>query len=175
MPTERKIQAVEELRGWIEQCTLAISTDYSGLPVSEMTALRRALRERGVQYRVVKNTVAHMAADAAGRPAFKEIVEGPTGIAFGQGEPTDQVKALAEFIRSRRSALKIKGGVMGQRRLTAAEVDLLATLPPREELIARLLGQLQAPAARLVYVLNAPIASLARVLQRQVEKSGAQA
>ena len=169
MPTERKIQAVDELRGWMEQCTIAISADFSGLHVGEMTALRRALRDKGVQFRVVKNRLARLAAEAAGRPAMKGIVEGPTGLVFGYGEPTEPARALSEYIRAARSPLTIRGGVMGDRMLTAQEVNTLATLPSKEELIARLAGQLQGPVAGLARVLNGPIAGLARVLQRHVE------
>ena len=169
MPTERKINSVEEMRRWMEECTVAISTDYTGLSVSAMTGLRRSLREKNVQFRIIKNTLAYRAADAAGRPAFKEIVEGPTAFAFSYGEPTDPAKALVEFIRATRSPLKIRGGILGDRILTLEEVNNLATLPSKEELIARLMGQLNAPAAGLVYVLNANIAGLARVLQRHVE------
>ena len=169
MPTERKTKTVEEMREWMEKCTIAISADYTGMAVGAMTDLRRVLRERGVEFHVVKNTLAHLAADAAGRPAMKEIVEGPTGIAFGYGDPAEPAKALSGFIRSTRVPLKIRGGLMGDRRLSAEEVDKLATLPAREELIARLMGQLQAPVAGLVYVLNGPVSGLARVLQRRVE------
>jgi len=170
LPTERNINAVEEMRQWMQECTAAISTDYTGLSVSAMTGLRRSLREKNVQFRIIKNTLAYLAADAAGRPAFKEVVEGPTAFAFGYGEPVDPAKALVEFIRATRSPLKIKGGILGDRILTVEQVDNLATLPSKEELIGRLMGQLNAPVSGLVYVLNANIAGLARVLQRQVEK-----
>ena len=153
----------------MEECTVAISTDYTGLSVSAMTELRRSLREKNVQFRIVKNTLAYRAADAAGRPAFKEIVDGPTAFAFSNGEPVDPAKALVDFIRTTRSPLKIRGGILGDRVLTLEEVNNLATLPSKEELIARLMGQLNAPAAGLVYVLNANIAGLARLLQRHVE------
>ena len=169
MPTERKVNAVEEMRQWMEECTVAISTDYTGLSVSAMTGLRRNLREKNVQFRIIKNTLAYRAADAAGRPAFKEIVEGPTAFAFSNGEPIDPAKTLVDFIRTTRSPLKIRGGILGDRMLTSEEVNNLATLPSKEELIARLMGQLNAPATGLVYVLNATIAGLARVLQRHVE------
>ena len=119
MPTERKVKRVEELRQWMEQCTIAISTDFSGLDVGGMTDLRRALREKGVQYRVVKNSLALLASDAAGRPEFKEIIEGPTGIAYWDREPSELAKALSEFVKTTRSPLTIRGGVMGDRLLTA--------------------------------------------------------
>lgn len=171
MPTARKIGAVDEMRGWMEQCTIAISTDFTGLGVTEMTALRRTLRENGVQFSVVKNTLAHLAADAAGKPAIKDIVQGPTGIAFGYGDPTEPARALGEFMRSKRSSLTIKGAFMEERILTAGEVNTLAMLPSREELIARLMGQMQGPISGLVHALNAPMSGLARLLQRHVEKT----
>ena len=165
------MNAVEEMRRWMETCTVAVSADYTGLGVGSMTGLRRTLREKDIQFRVVKNTLAHLAADAANRPAFKQIVEGPTGIAFGYGEPTEPAKILADFIRATRSPLTIRGGILGDRALSAEQVNTLALLPSKEELIARLMGQLNAPASGLVNVLNAPIAGLARVIQRHVENA----
>ena len=153
----------------MEKCTVAVSTDYTGLGVTVMTGLRRALREKDVEYRVVKNRLAHLAADAANRPGFKQIVEGPTGIAIGYGEPTDPAKTLSEYIRANRIRMEIRGGMLGDRALSPEEVRSLAQMPTREELIARLMGQLNSPAAGLVNVLNAPIAGLARLLQRHVE------
>ena len=170
MPTQWKIDAVEEMKGWMEQCAIAISADFTGLNVSEMGNLRRALREKGVTFRVVRNSLAHLAADAAGRPQFKDIVEGPTGIAFSIEDSLEPARVLAEFIRVNRSPLKIRAGLMGDRPLTARDVETLATLPSKEELIAMLMGQLQAPVAGLVYTLNAPISGLARVLQGRVEQ-----
>ena len=101
MPTERKINRVEEMRGWMEQCTIAISTDYTGLPVGEMTNLRRALRDRGIRYRVVNNRLAHLAADAADRAQIKEIIVGPTGIAFGYDDPSEPAKACWSLSETR--------------------------------------------------------------------------
>jgi large subunit ribosomal protein L10 len=169
VPTERKIQAVEELRERIAGSSIIISTDYTGMSVSAITNLRRVLREKGIQFHVVKNTLAYLAADAAERPAIKEIVQGPTGIVFGSGDPTEPARTVTDFIRTTRSPLKIRGGVLSDRKLTTQEVEGLATLPSREVLIARLMGQLQGPVASLVYVLNAPIGGLARVLQQHVE------
>ncbi len=169
MPAERKVEQVEEMRQWMEKCTVAVSTDYTGLGVTVMTGLRRALREKDIEYRVVKNRLAHLAAEAADRPGFKQIIEGPTGMAVGYGEPTDPAKTLSEYIRANRIRMEIRGGMLGDRALSAEEVRNLAQLPAREELVAHLMGQLNGPAAGLVNVLNAPIAGLARVLQRHVE------
>ena len=174
MPTDRKIKNVDEMREWMEKCTIVISTDYTGLPVDAITGLRRSLRERGVTYLVVKNTLALLAAEAAGRPAIKDIIDGPTGFAYGYGEVTEPAKALSEFIRANRSPLKIRGGVMGDLSLTANQVNELAVMLPRNELVAQLLGLLNAPVTRLAYVLNDPVAALARVLQRRIESEETQ-
>lgn len=169
MPTEEKIQAVKEIQEMLDGATIVISTSYARLPVSQMTILRHALREKGVRFKVVKNTLAYLAADAAGQPAIKEVIKGPSGVAFGYGEVTAPAKALSDFIRVNRSPMTIQGAVMDGRALTAAQVEQLATLPSKEEIIARLLGQMQAPISGLLYVLNGPIAGLARVLQGHVE------
>ena len=169
MPTESKIKVVDELRGYMERCTIVVSTDFSGLTVDDMTLLRVALRSKEVQFRVIKNRLAHIAADAVGRPEIKEIIQGPTGVAFGYGDPLEPAKALVDFIRDNRSSLKIRGAVMGDRPLTADEVDSLAKLPPKDVLIGQLIGQMQGPVSGLVNVLDAPLSSLARVLQRHLE------
>lgn len=169
MPTEDKTKSVEQIKERIEGCSIAISADYSGMSVRAMTELRKALRERGVEFRVVKNRLAYLAADAAGKPLIKEIIEGPTGLAFGFDDPLEPARALVDFIRNSRAAIEIRGGVMGERSLTAAEVTELASLPSREQLIAILLGQLQAPIRGFVYTINAPVAGLARLLQKHIE------
>jgi len=174
VPTEQKVKDVEEIQKLLESCTSAISADYTGLKVDAMTALRRALRQRGVTFRVVKNTISYLAADAAGKPAVKEIVQGPTGIAFGFEDPVEPAKALTDFMTSTRSPLKIRGGLLGDRALSAEEVASLAALPSKDQLISNLLGRLQAPITSLAYVLSAPVASLARVIQRHIEQADTQ-
>jgi large subunit ribosomal protein L10 len=169
LPTERNNQSVEHIRRLIERCTIVISADFTGMSVGAMTELRRALRGRGVEFLVVKNRLAYLAADAAGKPVMKEIVHGPTGLALGFGEPVEPAKALTDFVRSTKYPLKVIGGVLGERILTAEEVIGLAALPGKDQLVARLAGQLLGPATGLVYVLSAPVSGLARVLQRRVE------
>lgn len=168
MPTEKKVKAVEDFRQWLEGATIVISTNYSGMAVDDMTKLRRALRAKDVRYKVVKNTLAYLAADQSGQAAIKEIVLGPSAVAFGYGEPTEPAKALSDFIRENRSVLSITGAVMDGRVLTPAQVEQLASLPTKDQLISLLLGQLQGPVARLANVLNGPISGLARVLQGHV-------
>lgn len=169
MPTQAKVEAVELLKDKFERSSIVITTNYSGLPVSEMTELRRALREAEVEYRIIKNSLAYIAADEAGKPAIKDVINGPTGVAFGYEDPLAPAKALSNYIRTTRSALAIVGGEMDGKTLTSDQVNQLATLPGREELVAQVLMRMNGPVTSLVNVLNGPIAGLARVLQGHVD------
>ena len=181
MPTKRKMEIVDELREKFTQCTITVATDYTGLPGNTMTDLRQKMRERNIEYRVVKNTLTYLAADSANRPQIKDIVQGPTALAFGYADPVEVAKALEEYIRVNRSPLTIRGAVMDGRALTPAEVLVVSNLPPRHDLVAQLLGQmqlplaafigqLQAPMYRLLTVLNGPLASLTILLQQRAEQ-----
>ena len=170
MPTEKKERQVEELKDRFNRCVIAIATDYTGLTANALTELRKRLNEQGVEYRVVKNSLAYIAADGANRPEIKEIVNGPTALAFGYDDPIEVAKALETYIRSTRSILSMKGAALDGRTIGAAEVLTLAQLPPKPQLIARLLGQMQAPASGFLTVLNGPIVGLATLLQRRVEQ-----
>ena len=164
MPTPEKEEQVRQIKELIETSTVAIATNNNGLSVGDMTELRRVLRENGVRLRVVKNTLAHIAADEAGAPEVKDIVSGPTGIAFGFDDPAVAAKVLTEHMASSRIPMSIIGGYLGGRSLTPEQVDNLAKLPSKEVVIAQVLGQLQAPIAGLVGTLQAPIRNLAYVL-----------
>lgn len=185
MPTQNKVDTVAELRDKLQRCAIAVATDYTGLGVNTMTELRRKMRENNVEYQVVKNTLTYLAAEAAGRPQMREIVQGPTALALGYDDPIRVARALEEYIRVNRSPLTIRGAVMGRRTLTPAEVLSLPTLPSREVLLAQLMGQLQAPVtaltrqlqsplAGLLNVLNGPVSSLVILLQRRAEQLKAQ-
>ena len=166
MPTERKVASVDEMQEWMSSCTIAITADFTGMGVTAMTDLRRALREQGVQLKVVKNRLARLAADVAGREMIKDIVDGPTAVAYGFDDPVGPARALAGYIKANRSPLAIRGGVMGDRTLTAQEVDTLASLPGRDDLIGLLLSRMQSPVAGLMNVLQGPMAGLEQVLHQ---------
>ena len=181
MPTSKKIEQVENLKDKINRCIITVATDYTGLGVNSMTELRQKMREKEIEFRVVKNTLTYLAADSAQVPQFKEIVQGPTALAFGYKDPVEVAKALEEYIRVNRSPLSIRGAFFEGRPLTAAQVTSLANLPPRAELLAKLMGQvqlpavallsqLQAPMSRLLGTLNAPLSSLANLLQQRAEQ-----
>jgi large subunit ribosomal protein L10 len=164
MPTQKKIDAVEKLSQELSGCTVTVATDFSGMSVKAMVDLRSHLKEQGVEYRVVKNTLAQRAADAAGQPAIKEILDGPTGFAMGYGDPLVLVKLLVEYARANRLPLQVRGMVLDGIAYKDQAARDLATLPSREELASRLVGQLSSPLVRLATVLNGPLQGLANTL-----------
>ena len=164
MRLEEKKQAVQELAQKLERASVLISTSYRGLSVAEMTELRRRLRQEEIEYRVIKNTLASFAAEQAGVEGLTNIIEGPTAIAFGYGDVATPARTLIDYIRSAKSGLRIGGGLVQGRVLSATEVATLATLPPKDVLIAKLLSGMQGSIFALVQVLNANITGLLGLL-----------
>lgn len=175
MPTEAKVATVADLADRIKRSSIVIGTDFTGLNVNQITELRRQLRVAGVEYKVVKNRLAAIAADEADTAQFKEILEGATGVVFGYDDVVTAAKAVDDYVKQMRVDLKIRKGLMNGDVLSSAQVSALAALPPREQLIAMLLGQMNAPISGLVRVLNGTIRGLAIVLQRRAEQLGAEA
>ena len=179
MPTQAKIERVAELKEKLERCSIALTAGYSGISVNDMTDLRRRMRDAGVEFIVVKNTLANLAAQEANVPEFSDIVDGPTAIAFGYDDPVDTARAVNDYIRATRSPLAIQGAIMGPgNTLPPNEVERLASLPSKPQLMANLLGQIQSPISRLLGVLNGPLQNLDGLLQariRQLEEGGQEA
>ena len=176
MPTQQKIDLVQDIKGRIERSTIAMTTRYSGISVNQMIELRRAMKAGGVDFTIVKNTLLSLAADEAQKPQLKEIVDGPTAIALGYDDPVEAAKAMADFIRTGGTTLAIIGAVMGDDApMSSSEFTRLAALPPKPILLAMLLGQLQSPIARMVTVMNGPLQSMGNVIAarvRQLEEEG---
>lgn len=147
MVRPEKVAVVEEIRAKLDEADAAILTEYRGLTVGELAALRSALRPAATEYKVFKNTLARRAVEEAGRPELVELLQGPTAIAFVRGDAVVAAKVLRDFGRGA-PALVVKGGVLGGRRLSAAEIEALADIQPREVLLARLAGGFQAPLAK---------------------------
>ena len=176
MPTQQKIDRVQDIKGRIERSTIAMTTRYSGISVNQMIELRRAMKAGGVDFTIVKNTLLSLAADGAQKPQLKEIIDGPTAIALGYDDPVEAAKAMADFIRTGGTTLAIIGSVMGDDApMSSSEFTRLAALPPKPILLAMLLGQLQSPIARMVTVMNGPLQSMGNLLAarvRQLEEEG---
>ena len=171
MPTNEKINRVEELKDSIKRSTITFATDYSGISVNQMTELRRSMRAAGIEFTIVKNTLTYLAAEEAQRPQVKDIVQGPTALAFGYDDPVDAAKVVVGHARGTTALLTIRGAVLGDgAAMGPNEVNRLATLPPRPQMIAALIGQIQSPIVRLVSVLNGPLQSLDNVLQARIRQ-----
>jgi len=170
MSKEKKAETIDKLKEAFASCSVAVFTDYRGLSASEATALRNKLRGLGIEYRVVKNTLARFAVERAGRGDLARFFEGPVAVAFGYGEITEPARALSEYIDATKATLSLKGGFFGDRLLTAEDVEALSKLPSREVLIAKVVGGLQSPIATLINYLTAPIRGVMFGLQARIQQ-----
>jgi len=151
-PRREKVAVVEEVRQRLDQADAVIVTEYRGLKVKDLATLRRTLAPLGGEYRIYKNTLARIA--AAERAGFKDLLSGPTGLAFVRGDAVAVTKTLRDFARAN-PLLVIKGGLLGGSVLTPGAATALADLPPREQLLARLAGALAAPVQTMAGLLAA--------------------
>lgn len=174
MPREEKVREVEELSVLLQNSPLAVLTDYRGMTVTDMANLRKRLREQGVEYRVAKNTLLGFAADKAGKEALREMLTGPTAVAFGHGDVAAMAKALGDFERTSK-VFKVKAGIMGNKLLRPADVAAIASLPGREVLLSQVVAGFQSPIASLVGTLGGLIGGLVGTLEarRQQLEEGA--
>lgn len=170
MPTEKKAKIIDFLQGHFTRSGVGIFADYRGMTVAELTDLRRNLKKAGVHFHVVKNTLARIAAEKAGKKDLSDLFEGPLAVAFSTGEATVPAKVLNDLARTGKSPLKIKGGFLGNKILRAADVEALAMLPPREVIIAQIVAGIQSPIAALVAYLSSPMTGLVGTLQSRMKQ-----
>ena len=172
MPTDKAVAEVEELKSVLSEAKLIISTDYRGLNVTEISALRRAIRESGGTYRVAKNTLVKIASNEIGRPEISEIIVGPTGFVMSTDDPVGPARALMTHIQENRLDIVVNGAYLEGTLVDADRVTYLSKLPSREELIGKVLGQMNAPIANLVGVLSGTLRGLMTVLQAHIDQGG---
>jgi large subunit ribosomal protein L10 len=178
VPTARKEANVAELRDLVQRSTIMVGAEYRGLTVKEMTALRRALRDAGVEARVVKNRLFRLAAAQAGVEAAGGVADGPSLIVFGFDDVVAPSKAIADYIRTARNAFAPKKAYMDGAVVDGKIVTELASLPSREELIGKLAGAFVQPVQQLAVLLNDSIQSFARLVDAratQLEGNGTEA
>lgn len=164
MPPDKKILEVEKLTDKLSRMSVAVITDIRGMSVNAMTDLRQHLREQGIEYRVVKNTLAARAADASGHPEIKQALEGSVGLILGYADPIQPVKSITDYVRTNRSPATIIAAVLDGRVFRGQQLAALATTPPREILAAQLVGQLASPMVRLATVLSQPVRRMVTVI-----------
>jgi len=172
MLKEKKAQVVSDLADNLSRSAIIIATNYQGMLAKQMTELRQTLANANIEYQVVKNTLVYRAADRAGRLEIMAVIEGPVALAFGYDDVANTARVLIQYVKSGASPLQIRGGLLGDRVLRVEEVTSLANLPPREVLVSRLLGQLQAPVSSLHNALSSPLKALVYVLQNRAQTTG---
>jgi len=161
---EKKEQIVEDLKEKLGATDVISLTDCRGPSVPDQQELRRRLRDTTAEFKVVKNTLTKLALEEINRPVPDDYLTGPTALALVRDDIASPTKALLDFARQT-GTLVIKGGIAGNQVIGADEVKKLANLPPREVLLAQLLGAVQGPAASVVRTLEAPASELVRTLQ----------
>jgi large subunit ribosomal protein L10 len=174
---EKKEQLVAGYVDELSRSSAIFLTDYRGLTVSDMESLRAKIREAGGGYSIVKNTLAARAFEAASLPVPEDLLQGPTAIGFAYEEVPAVAKALEDFAKAT-DILQIKGGLMEGRVLSPIQVSSLANMPPREVILAQLLGLIQQPGNGVAAVVSAAGNKLAATIKAyadQPENAGAAA
>jgi large subunit ribosomal protein L10 len=172
MRKEQKTAVVENLSGAFKKATIALVSEYRGMSVAETTEVRRKLRAVRGELKVAKNTLIRRALKDTGYASLEDQLGGPVGLIISTEDPVELAKTVVGF-KDLGEKFKLRGGVVDGSPVTVEEIQALATLPPKEVLLAQLLGVLQAPATQLVRLLNEPGSQLARLVDAIGKKNGA--
>ncbi len=170
MPTQKKQVTVDDLASKLAEAKILILTSSSGLPVSQLQDIRRSCKKENIEYHVVKNTLAKLAAKKAGISLdLDAVLSTSSAIAFGMGDEISAAKLVSNYAKSI-EAFTIKGGVFENKLLSAEQIVSLATLPSREQLLAQIMGGLQSPLRKLMYGLQDKQRSLLYALKSLAEQ-----
>jgi large subunit ribosomal protein L10 len=167
-----KTAVVQEIQNKLGEADAAVLTEYRGLGVRALADLRGALRPVNAEYKVFKNTLARRAAEEAGLTDLLPLFEGPVAIAFVRGDVVPAAKALRDFGRTN-PELVVKGGLLGTRQLTVAEITALADIPPRDQLLGMLAGGFQAPLTKAAGLFQAFTRNFAYGVQALIDHRAA--
>ncbi|MDQ4142370.1 MAG: 50S ribosomal protein L10 [Actinomycetota bacterium] len=169
MARPEKVQAVEQIKERFSASEGALLTEYRGLSVGEMADLRAALREADADYKVLKNTLARIAAKESGLEGLEEMLAGPTAIAFAKKDAAGVAKALDDAAK-RFPVLVIKGGILAGKVITAEQAQALAKLEPRETQLAKIAMMMNSPAQQLANVISALLRDLGSMLAQVTDQ-----
>jgi large subunit ribosomal protein L10 len=170
MDRAEKTELVASLQQVFKTTNVVVVCHYAGLTVAQMSALRRQMRQAGARVKVTKNRLAKIALEGTDVASISGLLKGPTLLAFS-GDPVAAPKVASDFAKTN-DKLVILGGAMGKTALDPRGIKALAALPSLDELRAKLVGLIQAPATKIAQVVNAPAAKVARVLNAYAAKSG---
>lgn len=174
MKRSDKSALVATLAQRLGEANLAMVSEYQGLTAAQSTELRRRMRAARAEFRIAKNTLVRRAIREGRFSGLDRYLGGPVGVILSFGDPVAVAKAVTEF-RDAGDKFKLRGGLLEGQVLSREEIQQLAAMPPREVVIAQLLGLIQAPASRLVRLLNEPGAGLARLMDAIAKKAEAAA
>lgn len=161
-----KKERVVDLKGQFSRSKLAVVSDYRGLTVKEMNELRRRIQAAGGDYTVAKNTLIRRAlSETEGAPQIDQMLKGPTALVVGYEDPVGPVKALMDYLKETKKEMDIRGGIIEGKPVTGADLQQIATLPSREEMVAKLMGSMQSPAQGVVITLSGVARNLAYALE----------
>jgi len=172
LPTAEKQQTIKELSALMKKSAMMVLTDYRGMTVADISDLRRQMRTKGVEYHITKNTLTVLAAQDAGinmTAELRDLLNGPTAIAFVEDDIAAGSKMLNDYLRTAR-VLKVKAALLEGQLLKADALGDIAKLPGRQQLLASVLGGVQAPLTNLASTLNNLISGLATALKQHVDK-----
>lgn len=171
MKKQEKAARIDGLSGDFRRASMALVSEYKGMTVAESDQLRRQLRAVRAELRVAKNTLVRRAIKDTAYQLLEQNLGGPVGLILSYDDPVAAAKAVVGF-KDAGERFKLRGGVIGGKPLTPEEVQALAAMPPKEVIMAQLLGLLRAAAQRLVGLLNEPASALARVIDAVGKKNG---
>jgi large subunit ribosomal protein L10 len=161
---EKKSKQLADLTEKLSKSKAVVFTEYKGLTVAQIAHLRKNLKEAGAEYKVFKNTLVQIAAKGTAYEAAKDVLTGPTGLAFGYDDPVAAAKKVLEFA-GKNDKFKVKSGVIDGKFYSTDEIKEISKLPSKTVLLSILAGAFQAPAAKLARALNATVVQLAYALE----------
>ena len=164
MPNKRNIEQLEELTGLFKDSEYLVSTEYKDITANTMVALRKQLNSVGAKYRIVKNNIAHLAANDADIPDFNNYIKGTCALLITDLDPAQASKQLYKVIKDEGLNIIVLGGVLNGEIIESNKVEQLSKLPSKNELISQAIGQIGAPLTGFVYSLSSQIHSLVNVL-----------
>ena len=172
MPNVKNQETLAKIKEDLDGVSAVWVVDYCGLTVKDIQALRVAIRESGASMKVYKNTLMHIALDEAGLPTLDDILEDPSAFVFAGADVAAAAKAVKTFAKTNQN-LEIKGGLMEGEQVSAAQVEAIASLPSREELLAQIAGAISGVARGLAVALNGVPSGLAQVTKAVADQKEA--
>lgn len=174
MPNKKNIAAVATLREKLNRSQLTLVSEYRGLSVADMSALRAALRPVDAEMIVAKNTLTKIAANDLGITSLDEFLGGSVTLTLAYGDPVAAAKALNDYLRAirTRTTIQVRGGIIGTSRILGTDLERVASTPSREQSISRVMGGINAPATRIATALNGVARNIAYILAQVAEGNG---